>query len=222
MSYTYHGTNGIIALPGRSVQTFPSGLVRVDRTYAVRADRADAARREFAVGGILPLDDGTPAIDGLYIFPEPQETSRDDGFVEFQVSGYGRTNISGYSRREFVQGETNITRISQTSEGTTTTNSVLRTLNESVVETFVQIADQPFLLNIGIPNNSLKVYFGNGKELQEVYPSGYTQFTNGYSIVTTQTIAQFAGTSTNNFGRWSEITITYTARGGVLIQSSAN
>jgi hypothetical protein len=99
MSYTYHGTNGIIVLPGRSISTFPSGLVRVDRTYAVRADRASVVRREFAAGNLLPFDDGTPAIDGLYIFPEPQETRRDDGFVEFKVSGYGRTSAIGrYTR----------------------------------------------------------------------------------------------------------------------------
>jgi hypothetical protein len=104
MSYTYHGTNGIIALPGRSISTFPSGLVRVDRTYAVRADRASAVRREFAAGNLLPFDDGTPAIDGLYIFPEPQETRRDDGFVEFRVSAYGRTSTTGSQRPEFLRG----------------------------------------------------------------------------------------------------------------------
>jgi hypothetical protein len=104
MSYTYHGTNGIIALPGRSISTFPSGLVRVDRTYAVRADRASAVRREFAAGNLLPFDDGTPAIDGLYIFPEPQETRRDDGFVEFKVSGYGRTGTGKYTRLTASEG----------------------------------------------------------------------------------------------------------------------
>jgi hypothetical protein len=95
MSYTYHGTTDLVTLPQRNVQTFPSGLVRVDRVYACRKTLADRFRRDLAVGNPLPLDPGTPAIDGLYIFPEPQEIRRDDGFVEFRVSAYGRTNTTG-------------------------------------------------------------------------------------------------------------------------------
>lgn len=94
-NYIYHGTQNLIALPGRSVQTFPSGLVRVDRTYACRKTLADRYRQDLRVGSILPFDNGVPAIDGLFIFPEPQERVRDDGFVEFRVSAYGRANTTG-------------------------------------------------------------------------------------------------------------------------------
>lgn len=224
MSYIYHGTNGIIALPGRSVQTFPSGLVRVDRSYACRADRADAVRRDFAVGNILPLDDGTPAIDGLYIFPEPQETRRDDGFVEFQVSAYGRVNLNGYTRREFVQGDTSISRVVTiaTNEGSTTTETenTFTTLNESVIQTFVQLAEQPFLLDIGIPQNSLKIYMSDGRLLTDVYPSGFRDLGSpSYSSTNSGSLAVFGGTSTNNFGRWAEVTITYNSQGFVSIVS---
>jgi hypothetical protein len=41
----------------------------------------------------MPFDDGAPAIDGLFIFPEPQEQVRDDGFVEFRVTAYGRSLV---------------------------------------------------------------------------------------------------------------------------------
>ena len=70
----------------------------------------------------MPSDDGTPAIDGLYIFPEPQEIVRDDGFVEFRVTAYGRTNEfsdaaiekssakSSYTRYIFTIGEGQSTR----------------------------------------------------------------------------------------------------------------
>jgi hypothetical protein len=94
-NYTYHGTTDLVTLPQRNVQTFPSGLVRVDRVYACRKTLADRFRQDLAAGNPLPLDPGTPAIDGLYIFPEPQEIRRDDGFVEFRVSAYGRTNTTG-------------------------------------------------------------------------------------------------------------------------------
>jgi hypothetical protein len=36
-----------------------------------------------------------PAIDGLYIYPAPQEKTRSDGFTEFIVSAYGRINRTG-------------------------------------------------------------------------------------------------------------------------------
>lgn len=224
MSYTYHGTNEIVVLPGRSISTFPSGLVRVDRTYAVRADRANTVRREFAVGNILPYDDGTPAIDGLYIFPEPQETQRDDGFVEFKVSGYGRTKTDGFTRREFVQGESDFSRSSTSViDGVVTSteqSSTIRTLNESVIQTFVQLAEQPFLLEIGVDQNELKVYLPDGRLLTDAYPGGYTSFGGvSYSSTNSGSSAVFGGTTTNNFGRWAEITITYNSVGFVSIVS---
>ena len=82
------------------MQTFPSGLVRVERTYLCRRGDEARYRSQLAVGDPLPDDDGAPAIDGLYIFPEPQEQSRDDGFVEFRVTAYGRTNTSGTIERQ--------------------------------------------------------------------------------------------------------------------------
>jgi hypothetical protein len=94
-NYIYHGTRNLIALPGRVVQTFPSGLVRIDRTYACRAGDEEKFRRDFAVGNLLPLDDNAPAIDNAYIFPHVQETRSDDGFTRFKVSGYGRTSTRG-------------------------------------------------------------------------------------------------------------------------------
>jgi hypothetical protein len=99
-NYIYHGLQGLITLPERNVQTFPSGLVRIDRVYACRKTLVDRFRRDLTVGNSLPFDDGAPAIDGAFIFPEPQETIRDDGFAEFRVSAYGRTNTAGNIDRQ--------------------------------------------------------------------------------------------------------------------------
>lgn len=95
MSFLYYTKQNFIALPGRTVQTFPSGLVRVERSFACRKFDAAYYRSRLNVGDPMPDDDGAPAIDGLYIFPEPQEIARDDGFVEFRVTAYGRTNTTG-------------------------------------------------------------------------------------------------------------------------------
>jgi hypothetical protein len=99
-NYIYHGSQGLIALPERNVQTFPSGLVRIDRVYACRKTLVDRFRRDLTVGNSLPFDDGAPAIDGAFIFPDPQEVVRDDGFAEFRVSAYGRTNTTGNIDRQ--------------------------------------------------------------------------------------------------------------------------
>ena len=95
MSYTYHGTSELIALPNRTVQTYPSGLVRVERSFVCRKADVAKTRLTFKVGNRMPKDDGKPAIDGLFIFPDAQEMVRQDGFVEFRVTAYGRTNVSG-------------------------------------------------------------------------------------------------------------------------------
>ena len=208
MAYNYHGTNGLIALPGRSIATFPSGLVRVDRTYACRTERASAFRQQFAVGTILPFDDGTPAIDGLYIFPDAQETQKEDGFTEFKVSAYGRTNTEGYSRREFLQGSATIA-ITTESVAFAATETVL---NEQIVQTFVTLSESPFLFQFGIPDNSLKVYFPDGEEIFEKYPNSPNSI-NGSQIVRTIVKAIFDGTSSTNFGRWTEVVIQFKAAG---------
>jgi hypothetical protein len=80
----------LIPQGGRSVSTFPSGLVRVDQTFIcstpnVATHRANLKIKEDFPGG------SEPAIDGLYIYPEVQENRRGDGFSELIASGYGRT-----------------------------------------------------------------------------------------------------------------------------------
>lgn len=101
MSYIYHGTSDLIALPGRTVQTYPSGLVRVERSFVCRKTDVATYRQQIKVGDEMPLDDGAPAIDGLYIFPDPQEVLRPDGFAEFRVTAYGRSNTTGQRVRSF-------------------------------------------------------------------------------------------------------------------------
>ena len=105
MGYTYHGTSELIALPNRTVQTYPSGLVRVERSYVCRKDEVAKFRNTIRVNELMPFDNGTPAFDGLYIFPEPQEIVRDDGFVEFRVTAYGRiSEKSSFITQSLVKG----------------------------------------------------------------------------------------------------------------------
>ena len=153
MSYTYHGTRNLITAPGRSVQTFPSGLVRVERTYLCRRGDEARYRSELAVGNLLPDDEGAPAIDGLYIFPEPQEMARDDGFYEFRVTAYGRANTTGVEQisEEFTTESVSAGGITGQAEGETisaTTNAISGT--PTVVFDYGEIGD--FIVN---PNRRL-------------------------------------------------------------------
>ena len=97
MSYTIFTSNpaALIAQPGRAVNTFPSGLVRVDQTYLGLTSQAATHRATLAIGNDMPDGDSSPCIDGLKIFPEVQERRREDGFTEFIVSAYGRGNTTG-------------------------------------------------------------------------------------------------------------------------------
>ena len=88
--------SGLYATGDRTVSTFPSGLIRVDQTFVCRTSAAATHRADLAVGADMP-GGSTPAIDGLKIFPEPQERKRDDGFTEFIVSAYGRVRTSFYN-----------------------------------------------------------------------------------------------------------------------------
>jgi len=97
MSYSIFIANptALIAQPGRAVNTFPSGLVRVDQTYLGLTSQATTHRATLAIGNNMPDGDSSPCIDGLKIFPEVQERRREDGFTEFIVSAYGRVNATG-------------------------------------------------------------------------------------------------------------------------------
>lgn len=101
MSIIYEQTPGGLYPTGqRTVTTFPSGLIRVDQSFACKITAAATHRATLAVGANFP-GDSYPAMDGLKIFPEPQEKRRDDGFTEFAVSGFGRSNATGRTTFEF-------------------------------------------------------------------------------------------------------------------------
>lgn len=97
MSFKVFTSNpsALIAQPGRAVNTFPSGLVRVDQSYIGLTSHALTHRATLAVGNNMPDGDSYPCIDGLKIFPDSQEVQRGDGFTEYIVSAYGRTNTTG-------------------------------------------------------------------------------------------------------------------------------
>ena len=179
-NYTYHGTSSLIALPGRSVQTFPSGLVRVDRTYACQAADAGKYRQQFAVGNILPLDDGTPAIDGLYIFPDAQEEKGSDGFYRFKVSGYGRVNTTGTVQSLFEEGFADISSASLLPPATSSSSFKVASVNEIAIVSYVVPNTNNPIDNLprDIP---LRVYVRIEGKLIPIEKSGYVRSFTSFS-----------------------------------------
>lgn len=219
MSYTYHGTTDLIALPNRTVQTYPSGLVRVERSFVCRKSQAETYRRTIKIGEKMPLDDGTPAIDGLYIFPDPSEVVRDDGFVEFRVTAYGRTNIFSdiAIQKSSSLGTYNLS--IQDIPPAADLNVNLPAINDIFIirgvlpssEPTATITQRPTIENPTV----IVVETGLPLELKNIVLPGTIEINN--AIVRRQQIVSISisldSYSSTSFGRWSEYAVTWRAQG---------
>ena len=228
MSYTIFTSNptSLIAQPGRAVNTFPSGLVRVDQTYLGRTAQAATHRATLAIGNNMPDGDSSPCIDGLKIFPEVQERRREDGFTEYLVSAYGRINSTGNKTFSKTLSEIEVqytvvdTRPPHSSIPDPT-KKLLQTINDRVIWKFVSNkAVLPSLLYV----SPLKIYLMNGSSTAPFYlslildSSNYNQGEN--DPVTSKNLnvkTQVVSSENINFGDWDEWTVVYTSsQDGVL------
>jgi hypothetical protein len=218
MAYTYHGTSELIALPNRTVQTYPSGLVRVERSFVCRKDQVAKFRNTLRVNELMPFDTGAPAIDGLYIFPEPQEVVRDDGFVEFRVTAYGRTNTEGSYAVNKITSAVNFQiyeRISLNDPLTTTTAQKLILANSYTIKLVFIENEQIDILSIrekyeaaifdfsGIPFTKTTIF--------EVFPFLNSSSYNPQENRTVDIIAtlQLASFESSGFGKFQETTMIF-------------
>ena len=99
-------TGGLIKSGGRSISKFPSGLIRVDQLYVGKTGEETSHRKLMAYGETMPDQVNTTTIDGLYIFPDVQESSDGTGFTKYQCSAYGRTTEE---YREISRAQSTIT-----------------------------------------------------------------------------------------------------------------
>ena len=225
-------------MPGRSVQTFPSGLVRVERSFACRRGQETNFRSLFAQGKTMPLDDGKPAIDGLYIFPDPQETTRDDGFVEFRVTAYGRTNKTGQRvaqtpieralKLEALYRKVNASYnpVDNTSESTQE-NFLVSSIPIDVINVsykFCVPANQKIqtpedIRQIGgifLKNTDIDL-FSQSFSAAEIFPILDSSVTPSSQARISPVFSAFpGGFERNNFGKFDEILITYTLQSSTI------
>ena len=206
------GQSALKVQDGRTVQNFPSGLVRVERIYV--CPTADLARFRplLAEGNVLPYDDGTPAIDGLYIFPTPNEVQRPDGYTEFRVSAYGRTRVFNGDLYE-KQSVKDTYRYVINRPDTFNVEPPVPAIKEVIIFRFViptseftkEILQYPKINPVVIPIGGI-----NPLVAGTVYEGQY-QTTEGRFYQYRQTVLYLEMDSFNsiNFGRWSEYIITW-------------
>ena len=89
----YQSTPPPWATGTKRIQSFASGLLRVDQEYMVPTATAFTDGAAFVRGAVL-TDTTSPAVDGLYIYPDPQWSDGGDGFSTIAVSAYGRTQTT--------------------------------------------------------------------------------------------------------------------------------
>ena len=84
----------------RKVQVFRTNLVLVSMEYLVPRVDEYLYAQQFKVGAPLLTD--SPAVDGLFIFPESGRQDMGNGFVKMLVSAYGRSSTEWNSSQRFV------------------------------------------------------------------------------------------------------------------------
>jgi|LauGreDrversion4_2_1035121.scaffolds.fasta_scaffold195150_3 hypothetical protein len=191
MSYSIFITSptALIPQPGRAVNTFPSGLVRVDQTYLGLTSKATTHRATLAIGNDMPDSDSSPCMDGLKIFPAPQERRREDGFTEYLVSAYGRKNDTGLTsiKWEIFQASHTISSGGESS----TIEGIFKQKVVTILQVLTEIEENNYSFSTG--------------SIQLPYP----QLINGdwsteWANVFEQGVASFSST---NYGRFREATI---------------
>lgn len=217
MAHVYHGTTNLIALPNRTVQIYPSGLVRVERSFICRKDMTSKHRTTLAVNQPMPLDDGSPCIDGIYIFPEAQEILRDDGFTEFRVTGYGR--VAEFRAENFerssVQSSYQQFTFEATQTETITTNQMVPSINEIYIVRGVLPQSSPSSDALIFPNIESPGVFPVGGAVS--LKSG--EISSGGTLTRTFVEINLDSFTSVNFGQWSEYTVTYAANALVIISN---
>lgn len=204
MSYTIRSGYGGVAIPiagTKSVKTFPSGLVLVSQQYAV--PKGYERNANFRVGNLLKIS--SPAVDGLYIFPEPEWRDSGDGFTRITVSAYGRSTLQHRTQMSYISGtyelydaKTQTIFIDGVAAETTSFTFLGRKPSTNGVYTTRKVingSEPPFLPTPQITTPYVAPYNGN-------------PFVESSSVALSLIRSNI---TTTNFGNWTEVVDTYIA-----------
>jgi hypothetical protein len=99
MAWEFLGTNTLYWQPDTRISTFKPGLVLVQRSAVCRNDYLTTARSQIGIDKVLPCD--SPSTVTVFQFPAAQEIHESNGFVRFDVSGYGYYESGGITLESF-------------------------------------------------------------------------------------------------------------------------
>ena len=196
METIYTAGTGPWAQPEKSVQPYRSGLVRVEQAYTAPTSTIATAAATFPVGGLLDVT--SPALDGLYIYPEPQWREQAGGFSEINVAAYGRTRTD-YTVEQQIKAGIGYQLDTIPGDPPTVTQTEVTLLKTYFVCRYVTAPGEANLINTDALSYSFKLYNTDGT-LYPLYRSGYA-----LSLV-----ASFEFSESINFGYWSEWTVIVT------------
>jgi len=201
MSYTIRSGNQGFPIPiagTKNVKTFPSGLVLVSQQYAVpKGLEANYAAR-FAVGKLLRIS--SPAVDGLYIFPEPEWRDSGDGFTRITVSAYGRSGLQPKTETSYISGTYEL-------YSAKTTDITIGGVVVSTTTSFVSLGNKPSINGVYTVRKviaSSEPPFLPTPQITTPYvaPYGGNPFIEDGSAILRLARAEITVT---NFGVWSEV-----------------
>lgn len=152
----YQSTPGPWKQGGRSVETFRSGLVKVTQDYLCKTETVTTDTP--AVGSTMDST-GTPAIDGIYVYPEPQTTDNGNGFSTIRVTGYGRTRTGYIYEPKLEPGEAYVVEL--TDGVLTSTVTEIYTKTAFVCRYTLKGGETPNL-NFTALRNQFKMYDSDG------------------------------------------------------------
>jgi hypothetical protein len=196
METIYKSGTGNWRQADKSVQISRSGLVKVEQSYMTPTSSVESDVASFPIDGVLSVS--SPAIDGLYIYPEPQWMENAGGFSKINVSAYGRTR-STYTIEDQIKPGTGFQ--TDTTPGTppTVTQTEVSLLKTYFVCRYVKSATESSPINASGLESRFKLYNTDGTD--------YPVFRTGY---TTVLVPSFEFSEAVNFGHWSEWTVVIT------------
>jgi len=165
MAWEFLGTNTLYWQPDTRISTFKPGLVLVQRSAVCRNDYLTTARSQIAVDQPLPCN--SPSTVTVFQFPQSQEIHEGNGFVRFDVSGYGYYEAGGITLQTFVERQ-----MTDISSGTGVAIVVLRPV---ISRNFITAFSETFAPIQAVPTvipGSLSLVGGGSVTLQ--VPDGAT------------------------------------------------
>jgi hypothetical protein len=198
METIYKSGSGNWRQAEKSVQTSRSGLIRVEQEYKTLTSTVATDAATFAIGNVLNV--ASPALDSLYIYPEPQWREEAGGFSTISVSAYGRTR-TGYTVEEQIKPGTGFQIDTTPGEPPTTAQTEVSLLKTYFVCRYVTATGEDSPITASELESRFKLYNTDGTD--------YPIFRSGYSQVL---VPSFAFSESVNFGYWTEWTVVITFR----------